>query len=342
MVVRLPFDDRDEQDLLRSGEEHAATRSAAGIPAPAGGEAALGFERTRASGPPELYLDRKGYDPCFLGRGDALGVAVPDLPSELAEQAAVVDRRAAGLERFVLPYTHFSVVMNGRRRLPFFSAANINGNELRSIPRTGDAWAYDPRIDRNLQAGDDVYANTPFDRGHMTRRLDPVWGTPGAAALADEDTFHFTNACPQHKDLNRKEWAHLEDYVLGNAGTEDLKGCGFTGPVLAGDDTPFRGLLLPKEYWKVVVMVRKDTHRLSATGYLLSQKDMLTGFEAFAFGQFKTYQVTLREIEQLTGLDFGGVKNSDPMSRARPAGGFESVTGLGAARMIGGPADLVL
>jgi len=301
---------------------------------------AAGFEKTRASKPADSYRDRTGFDPNFLGLGRP--VPLPRLSAGQAGQAAVVDRLAAGVDRFLLPYTHFSVVMNGARKLPIFSAANIDGNALRPLARTGDAWAYDPRIDRSLQAGDDVYVNTDLDRGHMTRRLDPVWGAPTVAALADEDTFHFTNACPQHKDLNRREWVQLEDYILGNAQTEDLKVCVITGPVLAPSDRSFRGVLLPAEFWKLVVMVRKDTRRLSATGYVLSHGHLLTGFESFAYDQFKTYQVTLRSIELRTGLDFGDLKSFDPMPQARPAGGFETAGLAGTPKVIGGPADIVL
>jgi endonuclease G len=142
-------------------------------------------------------------------------------------------------------------------------------------------------------------------------------GGPDEAALADADTFHFTNACPQHKNLNQKEWSKPEDYVLGTTDNHDLKVSVFTGPVLRPDDRAYRGVQLPEEFWKVVVMARADTGRLSATGYRLTQKDMITGFE-FVFGEFKTYQVNLRRIEELTGLDLGTLPEFDPLPRVHP------------------------
>jgi endonuclease G len=92
--------------------------------------------------------------------------------------------------------------MNAARRMPLYSAVNIDGTQLRRIARSGDKWRFDPRIPTEAQVGDTVSKNNDMDRGHMTRRLDPVWGTPAVAEHADADTFHFTNACPQHKDLN--------------------------------------------------------------------------------------------------------------------------------------------
>ena len=309
--------------------------------AAAAAAAAQGLEQRRPPRPASASGAKQGYDQSFLGAGE-LQVPLPELPETLARDAVTVKNHASGLNRFVLPYTHFSVVMNGGRRLPFYSGVNIDGRQLRRIPRTGDKWNFDPRIDRELQAGDEIYKNNDLDRGHMTRRLDPVWGSFEVANRADADTFCFTNACPQHKDLNQKEWSDLEDYVLENADVHDLKASVITGPVFGPNDKPYRGICLPEEFWKVVVIVRKDTRKLSATAYLLSQRDMLTGFE-FVFGAFRTYQITLREVEQKTGLDLGRLRDFDPLSGAQPVpGGFEAVTGTGLAKLITGPADLVL
>jgi len=283
---------------------------------------------------------RTGYSADFLGGSHA--VPLPGLGAALAAKAIEVNRRAGGIERFVLPYTHYSVVMNGERKMPFFSAVNIDGTQLRRIPR-GDKWFLDPRVPAEFQTGDEVYKDNDLDRGHMTRRLDPVWGAPDVASHADAETFCFTNACPQHKDLNQKEWQQLEDYILSNAGAHDLRVCVFTGPVLRPTDRPYRGILLPEEFWKVAVIVREDTRALSATGYLLSQRDMMTGFE-FVFGQFKTYQVTLRKIAELTGLDFERLPEFDPKARVRQRprleGGFEAVAEPEATE-IKGSGDLV-
>jgi DNA/RNA endonuclease G (NUC1) len=276
-------------------------------------------------GQPSDLSSRTGYAADFLGGSHP--VPLPGLSAALAAKAVEVNRRAGGIERLVLPYTHYSVVMNGERKMPFFSAVNIDGTQLRRIPR-GDKWFLDPRVPAEVQTGDEVYKDNDLDRGHMTRRLDPVWGAPDIASQADAETCCFTNACPQHKDLNQKEWQQLEDYILSNAGAYDLRVCVFTGPVLRPTDQPYRGILLPKEFWKVAVIVREDSGALSATGYLLSQRDMITGFE-FVFGQFKTYQVTIRKIAELTGLDFGQLPEFDPKARVRqrprPDGGFESV-----------------
>lgn len=156
-----------------------------------------------------------------------------------------------------------------------------------------------------------------MDRGHLVRRLDPVWGDK--AIQANNDTFHFTNSSPQHKNLNQKIWLDLENYILQNAQNHNLKVSIFTGPVFRSDDMIYRGKFkIPAEFWKVAVMI-KDDGKISATAYLQTQKNMIENLE-FAYGEYKTYQVPVSRIEEITGLDFGNLSKCDPIANIESAG----------------------
>jgi endonuclease G len=48
------------------------------------------------------------------------------------------------------------------------------------------------------------------------------------------------------------------------------------------------------------------------TAYLLSQADLIIDVE-FVFGAFRTYQVPVRRIETLTGLDLAHLRGFDPL-----------------------------
>jgi endonuclease G, mitochondrial len=265
------------------------------------------------------YSDRKGYDPGFLGA--AHSVPLPDLPAELAAQAAV-NTRAAAEPHYILPYHHFSVVLSKARKLAFFTAVNIDGTLSQQPKRARDHWYFDPRLAADEQTGNDVYDKNDLDLGHLVRRLDPAWGdSADVAKLANDDTFHFTNCSPQHKDFNRNKtrWAGMEDYILKNADNLNFKVNVFTGPVFAPDDDQYRGVQLPRQFWKVVTMVKTDG-QLSATAYLLSQSQLIEGLrtrEPFSYGQYRTYQVPIRKVEELTKLSFGPLADADPLARER-------------------------
>jgi endonuclease G, mitochondrial len=266
------------------------------------------------------YSDRKGYDAAFLGT-EGHAVPLPVLTGSLADQAAV-NTQATQEPRYLLPYHHFSVVLNKQRRLAFFTAVNIDGALNRDPKRTHDHWYFDPRVAESEQTGKDVYDGNDLDLGHLVRRLDPAWGaSDDVAKLANDDTFHFTNCSPQHKDFNRNKtrWAGMEDYILKNADNLKFKVNVFTGPVFAADDDAYRGVQLPRQFWKVVSMVKADD-QLSATAYLLSQQELITGLrtrEPFSYGAYRTYQVPVRKVEELTGLSFGSLADADPLARRR-------------------------
>jgi endonuclease G len=262
-----------------------------------------------------------GYEPSFLGSGK-LAVSLPKLSPTLKAKAALNREAKRGVEPYILPYRHFSIVMNKERRTAFFTAVNIDGSVSYRLKRDSDNWILDPRIDDNEQAGEALYRKNDLDRGHLVRRLDPAWGAnQNIAQVANDDTFHFTNAAPQHKDLNQKTWLGLENYILDNADNLNFKVSVFSGPILRDDDEIYRGIQLPKEFWKVVVMAKEDGN-LSATAYLLSQESLLRNLEAtFVFGKHKTFQVSVKKIAELTGLDFGKLSNFDPMEDQRESMG---------------------
>jgi endonuclease G len=272
---------------------------------------------------PEWYAKRKGYDPKFLG----LRVDLPTLSLERVEDTVLL-KDGSGHE---LKYTHFSVVMSKSRTLAFFTAVNIDGQHIEDLPRDRDVWYFDPRIERKYQMDPKVYKHPELDRGHLVRRLDPVWGK--SAKKATEETFHFTNCSPQHSKLNQKTWLDLENYILNNAKVYDLKVTVFTGPVFRDNDKVYLDkFAIPAEFWKVAT-IRKTDRTLSATAYLQSQRDLISGLKAFDYGEYKTYQVPVVHIEVLTGLDFGKLREHDPLSRLK---------GFPQAVTIGGAGDIVL
>lgn len=249
-----------------------------------------------------FFSARPGFDGSFL---DDFPVPMPRCVGRTAGDEAPLKSG----DGHVLRYTNFSVVMSTSRRIALYTACNIDGEASKKIKRDTDAWYYDDRIERAHQAGNELYRDNELDRGHLVRREDPVWGAQ--AALANDDSFHFTNCSPQHSGMNQKTWLGLEDYILQNARVHRMRICVFTGPVLRDDDMVYRDMKIPKEYWKVVAFRTDD--RPSATAYMVSQGKLIEDLE-FVFGRYKTYQVAIAEVEELAGLDFGDLRRFDGFS----------------------------
>jgi endonuclease G len=170
-----------------------------------------------------------GYDPRFLS------AAIP-LPRPLGDS-----------ESHELAYPHFTVLLDAARRLAAVTAVNIDGGSLHDLPRTGE-WRLDPRVPEGDQAGPGIYASNDLDRGHLVRRRDPGWGDVAEARRATEATFFYTNAAPQASAFNQSKdlWLGLEDHVLAYADATGQRVTVITAPVLAPDDPPYRGILVPR------------------------------------------------------------------------------------------------
>jgi endonuclease G len=267
--------------------------------------------KTEAKARPEDYDDRQGYAASFLGSKFAV-----ELPRILKGRSEILKW---GNGKEVLPYEHFSVVMNAKRRQCFYSACNIDGARSKSSKRTG--WRFDPRIPQEMQIMKECYGSTPkFSRGHMTRREDPAWGqTDAVIQRGADDSMHVTNVTPQMQAFNAPIWLGLEDYALQHAREDDQKISVFTGPYFTNNDPTMFGVRIPVKFWKVIAFVHDLTGELCATGYEMSQEQNLEPPE-FLFGDFVSpqlnisAQVPISTIESRSGISFGRLAEVDPLS----------------------------
>jgi endonuclease G len=260
---------------------------------------------------PQKLSGRDGYQANFL---EDWSIDLPLLTGDRADDMVPLSD-GSGVE---LKYRHFSCVMSRSRRLPLITACNIDGSKSRKLPRIS-TWSFDGRIPRECQVGDELYFQNELDRGHMVRREDPVWGSLAEAKQANEDTFHFTNSCPQMAGVNQVTWLGLEDYILNHTRSDSMRVSVFTGPYFSEDDIEYRSLLIPMAFWKVVAIVTEDG-RPSATAYKVSQDEELGQLE-HVFGKYKTFQISVASVMEDTGLDFSKLVPYDGISEHERAGG---------------------
>lgn len=249
-----------------------------------------------------------GYDAGFL----TTPVAVPALDPDLAADAVEVDGNP------VIPYTHFSLTMSTSRRLARWVAWNVDGTSMRRLPRSND-FRLDPRVPAEAQVGEELYADNRLDRGHLARRADLTWGPADEAAQANTDSFFFTNIAPQVDSFNQAArwglWGRLEDALYEAVTVDRLRISVFGGPVLRDDDREYRGVQVPREFWKVIAW--EQAGALTARGFLLTQD--LDPLEAIDLGEFETYQVPLADLAERTGVVLDPALSEPPGIESVPA-----------------------
>jgi endonuclease G len=294
-------------------------------PAPAGPERVV-LDRN--------YKNRKGYDPQFLG--PKLNLPLAKIVRPLAADIAPLNDDQPEHESGALKYQHFTVIMNEARRLAMLTATNIDGATYIGIDREtglpqdagaeGETWYDDDRISTEFFTGQRFYSATSlfFDRGHLTRRTDPTWGTPTKAVRANADTFHRTNSTPQHWLFNQsvKFWQGIERHYLEFGATLDRSRLTvLQGPVFTDNDPPYKDLdgneiAVPLSFWKIVVRVENDQPK--ATGFEASHKKLLKLERGFVPRPDETvapvvdeFFASIKRIESLTGLDLAALRRFD-------------------------------
>jgi endonuclease G len=105
--------------------------------------------------------------------------------------------------------------------------------------------------------------------------------------------------------------------------------------VFRDDDPDYRGAKVPMSFWKIVARVEEG--QLKATALLAPQTARVEelangtlrlvpgGGEGFGdLGEVKHYQVSVKHVEELTGLDFGPLAGADTLQGGGEAIGVEA------------------
>jgi endonuclease G len=143
------------------------------------------------------------------------------------------------------------------------------------------------------------YTGSGYDRGHMTPSGDRT-----ATTTDNYATFYMTNIIPQAPDNNQGPWAALEEYcrTLARSGYELYiisGGAGSKGTIAGGR------VRVPSSTWKVIVVLAQgsnDLSRINTTTRVIAVN--MPNQQGIRSVSWKSYRVTVDQIESLTGYNF--------------------------------------
>lgn len=152
------------------------------------------------------------------------------------------------------------------------------------------------------------YANSGFDRGHMTPNADRDKET---STPINQATFLMTNMVAQSPDNNRGPWADFESYlrtllpanevyiVAGPAGSGGTGSSGFATTIANGR------VAVPASTWKVALVLPKGTNDLSrVTAATRTIAINIPNVQGILSVDWHNYLTTVDAVEGLTGYDF--------------------------------------
>ena len=246
-----------------------------------------------------LALGCKGHqggEPVAVSQDDATGLYDSRSTSATTEQkkavvmyelpAKLTDRPEQLLKR-----KGYTTSYNSNTKTPNWVAWHLTkSHTYGSAQRSMEKFTEDEDA-KGGRATDNDYYNSRFDRGHMCPAGDNKWDKQ-----AMEESFLFTNVCPQNHGLNKYEWNDLEILCRDWAreyGAIDI----VCGPIYAknGEQKTIgrNKVWVPYAFFKVVLCRQGNPKAIGFIYKNLGQKQPMS--EAVC---------TVDEIERMTGIDF--------------------------------------
>lgn len=91
------------------------------------------------------------------------------------------------------------------------------------------------------------------------------------------------------------------------------------GPIFAENDPVYRGVKLPKQFWKAIYFRETGDRALKAKTYVLTQSDLLNELEALELPEFSVYEVPISKIAEMTGLLLPSASEEPTYGRGKEA-----------------------
>lgn len=207
-----------------------------------------------------------------------------------ADDKLVMQTSPKGTPEQILKRTGYVASYNKTTLLPNWVAWHLTAERTEgSVKRSGVDFAEDTEVPEP-RATDWDYYNSGYDRGHMCPAADNKW-----SKKAMEESFLFTNMCPQNGNLNRGDWNEME-----MACRKWAKKYGdlyiVCGPILYKGKHKTIGknkVVVPEAFFKVVLRTGDDPQ---AIGFIYKNTSGNRPKDS--------YVNTVDEVERITGIDF--------------------------------------
>ena len=178
------------------------------------------------------------------------------------------------------------------------------------VVKTNEAWRKDPFVETtNVSSGGSYKWSTyasgiTLSRGHQIPSADRLGG-----AMVNMQTFYTSNVTPQESKFNGGIWDNLEnavrDWSSSSNSTDTLyvvTGCVADASCEKVSDHDGTMTSIPKAYYKALLRLSKGSYM--GAGFYFDHVIHDGAVEKVSSGDFKDYAMSLKELEEKTGLTF--------------------------------------
>ena len=189
----------------------------------------------------------------------------------------------------VVRHLGYTASYNHRTLVPDWVAWELTAEEARGNAGGQYSFSRDPMV-AFPKASREEYANSGWDKGHMAPRADMRW-----SAKALEESYYFTNVCPQDHEMNGSAWRKIEEMCRRCAGRYGRVYI-VCGPLFTNHrhgTIGEAGVMVPDAFFKAVAVPAKDG--VHAVGFIVDNSPQSRSPHHYA--------VAVDSVETLVGRD---------------------------------------
>lgn len=181
-------------------------------------------------------------------------------------------------------------------KIPVWVAWSLTPEHVNGCVERSNAFQPDQSLPKGARAELADYAGSGYDIGHVAPNGDQGWDVQ-----VERESFYLSNMMPQLPGLNRGIWKLLETSTRGWAAQRGNTLVVYAGPIY-DERTNKRigasGVIIADAFYKVVI----DTKTGETLAFMFPHQGGLGN-------DLTKFQVTVSDIEQLTGIRFSVPRN---------------------------------
>ena len=183
----------------------------------------------------------------------------------------------------------YTASYNHQTLCPDWVAWELTADEVRGTCNGTYSFSRDPDV-KHPKASREDYSNSGYDKGHMAPRADMRW-----SEKALEESYYFTNICPQDHEMNSQAWRKIEEMTRRTA---SRFGSVYVvcGPVF--DSLPHRHIgnacvCVPDRFFKALAV--RTANGFATIGFIVANNPQN--------GSPRRYAVSVDSVESIIGRD---------------------------------------
>lgn len=216
-----------------------------------------------------------------------LATCTAQVPQQPVSAPAGLELPAYGEEEDIVVHLGYTASYNHTTLTPNWVAWELTAEEAAGTNEGEYSFSRDPQV-KFPKASREDYSYSGWDKGHMAPRADMKW-----SCQALEESYYFTNVCPQDHEMNSQAWRKIEELTrrLARRYGSVYVVCGPVAGTGRFGTIGKAGVQVPDTFFKVLAVNTSEGYR--TVGFLVENTPQ--------DGSPRRYAVTVDSVETLVG-----------------------------------------